>query len=228
MNGIQYIATADGSNTLLHPETGEYYHSLYGAVQESRHVFLESGLQFSLLQNGSNLISVLEVGFGTGLNFLLSAQYCQDNRIHLKYTGVEAFPLGVGVIAESGYQQYVGLEIWNLFTKKYEEALQKEISFSDDVDWEILQQKVLAFDSDKRFDVIYFDAFSAGVQPDMWTIQTLDHVCRYLKRNGVFVTYAVSGNLKRNMQQLGFGIEKIAGASGKREMLRATKLSGVK
>src|SRR5665213_1947693 len=223
MDGIQFFRTAGGSNTLFHAGNGEYYHSVHGAVQESRHVFLESGLKYRLEQKGFGPISVLEVGFGTGLNFLLSAQYCRDNQIHLEYTGIEAFPLSQEQISESGYQEYISSEIWSLFTKKYEAALQKEIPLSSYIQWEIAHREALDFESDKRYEVVYFDAFSEKVQSGMWTIQTLGHICRYLKKNGDFVTYAVNGNLKKNLRSLGFDWEKIPGASGKREMLRATK-----
>ncbi len=223
MDGIQFIRTADGSNTLFHAGAGEYYHSMHGAVQESRHVFIESGLKYRQQQTGSALVSVLEIGFGTGLNFLLSAEYCQDNQILLQYSGIEAFPLTPEHIVKSGYQHYVSHEIWDLFCKNYADAIQKKISVSPYIGWEIIHRKALDFETNAKFDVIYFDAFSEKSQPEMWTIQTLDHICRHLAENGVLVTYAVNGNLKRNLQSLDIRWEKIPGASGKREMLRATK-----
>ncbi len=223
MDQLQFITTADGSKTIFHPEVGEHYHSVNGAVQESRHVFLESGLQHFLKQ-GVSAVSVLEVGFGTGLNFLLSAEYCLDNHINLQYTGIEAFPLAHVMIRQSGYDKYVCKETWELFITKYEDALQKGILFSPSIQLEIVQLKASGFETNKRFDVLFYDAFSAGAQPEMWTYQILGHICYYLNPGGLFVTYAFNGNLKHNMTTLGFSLEKVSGAHGKREMLRATKI----
>jgi tRNA U34 5-methylaminomethyl-2-thiouridine-forming methyltransferase MnmC len=223
MNDLQFIITADGSKTIFHPGKGEHYHSINGALQESKHVFLESGLQYFLKQGSHSMVSILEVGFGTGLNFLLSAQYAYDNHITLHYTGIEAYPISRNMISQSGYDKYVRKEIWDLFTEKYEKTFQEETLFSPSIQLEIVRQKIAGFETSKRFDVLYFDAFSAVSQPEMWTNEALSQVCQYLKAGGIFVTYAMNGNLKRSMQALGFSLEKIPGASGKREMLRATK-----
>lgn len=221
---LRIITTHDGSNTLFHPGTGEHYHSINGAVQESRHVFLESGLQYFLKQTDYHSVSVLEVGFGTGLNFLLSAQFCQDNRIQLQYTGIESSPLSREIVDQTGYDRYVSKETWGFYILGYAQAFQGEVRFPKDVLLEIVHQSVSDFYSDKRFDILYFDAFSARSQPEMWTEQVLGQVCCHLKTCGVFVTYAMNANLKNNMSALGFSLEKIRGASGKREMLRATKM----
>ncbi len=221
---LQFITTKDGSNTLFHTGTGEHYHSMNGAVQESRHVFLESGLQYFLTQTDYHSVSVLEVGFGTGLNFLLSAQLCLDNNIQLLYTGIESCPLSREMVGQTGYNNYVSKETWDLYISGYEQALQGEVRLQNNIQLEIVLQAISDFHSVKRFDILYFDAFSARSQPEMWTEKLLGQVCRNLKTNGLFVTYAMNGNLKRNMEALGFSLEKIPGASGKREMLRAKKI----
>lgn len=221
---MEFVKTADGSKTLFHEQIGEHYHSKHGAQQESIHVFLNTGLRYWLEKNVAQNASILEIGFGTGLNFLLTADYCVNNKIGLNYVGIEAFPLSNELVSQSEYNQYISEDIWKAFLLNYTEALKSKITLTDNIHLEIAHQKVVEFNSLEQFDVIYFDAFAEIHQPEMWTPETLAHVTQFLKPNGVFVTYAITGNLKRAMKALGFSIEKAPGAPGKREMLRATKL----
>ena len=221
---MEFVKTADGSKTLYHEQVGEHYHSIHGAQQESVHVFLNTGLRYWLEKEDSQSGSVLEVGFGTGLNFLLTAEYCTENHINLDYIGVEAYPLDKELVVQSEYNQFISRDIWNEFIAKYISALKSKITLNPYIHLEIMHQKIMAFQNQKKFDVIYFDAFAEIHQPEMWSSETLEHVSRLLKPGGVFVTYAITGNLKRRMKALGFSIEKAPGAPGKREMLRATKL----
>ncbi len=218
---MDLVTTADGSKTLYHSEVGEHYHSKHGALQESQHVFLKSGLQFFLEKSDQESVAVLEVGFGTGLNFVVTANYCEHHPIQLDYCGIEAFPLAIDTIKGLGYGAYVSEKVWNAFTDSYPRALVECVEINARMDLQIAHTKVLDFDSNKRFDVIYFDAFAAIHQPEMWSDATLAHVTKFLNPGGVFVTYAITGNLKRSMKALGFTIEKAPGAPGKREMLRA-------
>jgi tRNA U34 5-methylaminomethyl-2-thiouridine-forming methyltransferase MnmC len=219
---LQLITTADGSKTIYNGQVGEHYHSIHGALQESRHVFLESGLKYFLEQNDQDTVSILEAGFGTGLNFLLSATYCRQNKISLRYTGIEAYPLSPNLIRQCAYRQFVNDEIWDSFISNYDQSFRQEVSFDPFIRLELIQQKLSGFNSSRLFDILYFDAFAAAKQPEMWTLQSLGHICHFLRPGGVFVTYAMNGNLKRNMKALGFRPEKVPGAAGKREMLRAT------
>ena len=221
---MEFVKTADGSKTLYHDQVGEHYHSKHGAQQESIHVFLNTGLSYWLDKESAQSASILEIGFGTGLNFLLTADYCSKNNVNLNYIGIEAYPLKPELIVQSEYNQYVNPEIWDQFVENYAKALESKLSFNELIQLKIAHQKVMDFQSEERFDVIYFDAFAEIHQPEMWTPETLAHVCQFLNPGGVFVTYAITGNLKRAMKALGFSIEKAPGAPGKREMLRATKL----
>ncbi len=224
---VEFVVTSDGSKTLYHPEIGEHYHSRHGAVQESRHVFLHMGLCHSQHLYPTNHLTILEIGFGTGLNFLLSADHCIHGGITLDYTGVEAYPLPVDTISQTGYVQYINPQLWNAFVARYGECLHTPQQIIDNCSLEINPSKVLQFNTEKQFDVLYFDAFAAIHQPEMWSEETLGHVCQFLKPGGIFVTYAITGNLKRTMKSLGFTIEKAPGAPGKREMLRAVKKRAV-
>ncbi len=221
---LQLVKTADGSNTIFNPEVGENYHSKHGALQESRHVFLNSGLICFLDRSieSINNVSVLEVGFGTGLNFLLTADFCTEKQIKLNYTGIEAYPLSAEMISQTGYDQYVSAPVWNKFIADYPNALDNKIALNNYCDLQLANCKLADFQSGRQFDVIYFDAFAASYQPEMWDEKAIAHAIQFLKPGGVFVTYAITGNLKRTLKALGCKVEKAPGAPGKREMLRAT------
>ena len=223
MTNLHFVVTADGSKTIFNPSVGENYHSKHGALQESKHVFVKSGLGFFLENNSQTEVSVLEVGFGTGLNFLLSAQHCLENKIALNYTGIEAFPLSSEMINSTEYEKFVSDQLYSHFLQNYQESLKTEVMIDEYCRLQVINCKLEDFKSEKQFDVLYFDAFAAIHQPEMWTTEALERCCSSLKPDGVFVTYAITGNLKRSMKSLGFSIEKAPGALGKREMLRAIK-----
>lgn len=220
---MEYVLTGDGTKTLYHRLVGEHYHSKHGALQEAQHVFMKSGLQFALEKNSLSEISILEVGFGTGLNFILTADSCKKADLKLNYCGIEAFPLPIDVISNMGYDIFVDPTIWDSFITDYVNSINQKVVSNNKLQWTVANQKVLDFNAEDRFDVVYFDAFAAVHQPEMWTEEVLSHVLSFLKEGGVFVTYAITGNLKRSMRRLGCEIEKIPGPPGKREMLRAVK-----
>lgn len=214
--------TADGSNTLYNQEIGEHYHSAHGALQESKHVFIGAGLQY--IAQEAKEINILEVGFGTGLNFLLSFAHCEENNIKLNYTGIEAFPLAQNVIAQTNYNQYVSTNIWKKFIENYQQSLLQTQNLSSLCELTIAHTTLNNFKNQNKFDLLYYDAFSVRHQPEMWTDEMIAHSCNFLKPRGIFVTYAITGNLKRALKACGMTIEKLPGAPGKREMLRATKI----
>lgn len=221
---LTFVTTGDGSKTLFNSEVGENYHSKHGALQESRHVFLKSGLIYFLETNQVNHAKIVEVGFGTGLNFLLSADYCNSIGCSLQYTGIEAYPLPNEIISSTGYDSYVSVPTWFEFKEKYYQSLTKTVAVGKNVELAIAKTELMQFNTSEKFDVIYFDAFAAVHQPELWTHDAIAHITSFLEPGGVFVTYAITGNLKRSMKALGFKVEKAPGAPGKREMLRAIKL----
>jgi tRNA U34 5-methylaminomethyl-2-thiouridine-forming methyltransferase MnmC len=237
---LELVSTADGSKTIYNSEVGENYHSRHGALQESRHVFLNAGLKYFLDQikaasTGGNLpdgqaslertgvVSILEVGFGTGLNFLLSADYCTNQHTGLAYTGIEAYPLSNQLISQTGYDEYMSAPVWDSFLKHYPESLIKPVEINPYCQLQTVHCKLLDFKSDTKYDVIYFDAFASANQPEMWDEKAISHAISFLNPGGIFVTYAITGNLKRTLKSLGLKVEKAPGAPGKREMLRAVK-----
>ncbi|TSJ38620.1 tRNA (5-methylaminomethyl-2-thiouridine)(34)-methyltransferase MnmD [Mucilaginibacter corticis] len=218
---LELVKTADGSNTIYNPQVGENYHSKNGALQESRHVFLNAGLQYFLDKSSAKQVSVLEVGFGTGLNFLLTADHCTEHQIELNYTGIEAYPLTGDLLGQTGYEQYVSPAVWQALLANYQSALLSPTKLNDHSQLQIANCQLLNFESTEKYDIIYFDAFAAAHQPEMWNEDSISHTIKFLKPGSVFVTYAITGNLKRMLKGLGLQIQKIPGAAGKREMLRA-------
>lgn len=222
---LQVVTTADGSNTIYNELVGENYHSRHGAVQESTHVFVKSGLEYYLQNSGidNTTVSILEVGFGTGLNFLLTADVCFSRQINLQYTGIEAYPLSNDLINETGYDQYIAAPLWSAFSNNYTSLLTGPLKISDYIQLQLAVTFLKDFSSADKYDIIYFDAFAAMRQPEMWSNDAIKHTLSFLKPGGVFVTYAITGNLKRVIKSLGLTVEKAPGAPGKREMLRAVK-----
>lgn len=221
---LEIVRTEDGSNTIYNSEVGENYHSRHGALQESRHVFLKSGLEYFLSANKTDNVSILEVGFGTGLNFLLSADYCTAQNINLEYTGIEAYPLSNEMIAQTGYDEYITLSLWQQFVSNYSDSLNHSVEINQNCKLQIAHCKLEDFRSEVKYDIIYFDAFAVAHQPEMWNEAAITHTLKFLKPGGIFVTYAITGNLKRIIKGLGLRVEKAPGAPGKREMLRARNL----
>lgn len=222
-NQLQLVTTADGSKTIFNPHVGENYHSKHGALQESQHVFLNSGLRYFLAGKDVNEVSVLEVGLGTGLNFLLTAEFCTAKQISLNYTGIEAYPLTQEMISQTGYEQYLSPATWQAFMQQYQASLTQPVQLNPFVTLTTDTRQLTLFNSDQLFDVIYFDAFASIHQPEMWNEEAISHTVKFLKPGGVFVTYAITGNLKRMLKALSLKVEKAPGAPGKREMLRAIR-----
>jgi tRNA U34 5-methylaminomethyl-2-thiouridine-forming methyltransferase MnmC len=223
MNKI--ITTADGSNTLFNETIGEHYHSTHGALQESEHVFIDAGLKHAIEQFPGQEISIFEVGFGTGLNFLLTLAHCKANDIKLNYVGVEAFPITKHELSQTGYDKYVPAEIWSALVDNYESGLTGPVDLFDNQKLSILESKLQELEPTASCQLLYYDAFSVRHQEEMWTDEVIAHAASFLVPGGIFVTYAITGKLKRALKSLGFTIQKLPGAAGKREMLRAIKAS---
>lgn len=224
MQEMEFVTTGDGSKTLFNEQIGECYHSKHGAVQESKHVFIHTGLDYYIQQHQLDKVAILEVGFGTGLNFTQTLAYIADKQVEIDYVGIEGFPLPLEVIQEIGYDAFVSEEDWKNYISHYKDALTGTMQINKQAQLHINHTLLMNFNYNKIFDIVYFDAFAAVHQPEMWSDEALAHVAKFIKPGGVFVTYAITGNLKRSMKALGFTIEKAPGAPGKREMLRATKI----
>lgn len=215
--------TADGSNTLYNETIGEHYHSKHGALQESKHVFIDAGLKHAVSSFPAQTISILEIGFGTGLNFLMTSAYASENELSIDYTGIEAYPLSKEELISTQYNQYVPVATWENFLNSYDQSLASVTPVNANQQLTIAHTTLETFSSPFLFDLIYFDAFSVQHQPELWSDEIIAKVCTFIKPGGIFVTYAITGKLKRALKSVGMQIEKLPGAPGKREMLRAVK-----
>ncbi|MCL6460861.1 tRNA U34 5-methylaminomethyl-2-thiouridine-forming methyltransferase MnmC [Flavobacterium micromati] len=216
----EIIQTLDGSTTIHLTDWDECYHSKHGAIQEAQHVFIKNGL--SLFQNKS--ISILEIGFGTGLNaFITVLQGKKMNQV-IDYVGVEAYPISASEVLSMNYVEQLNANSARaIFEKMHESNWEEKIIISDDFTLMKRKQFFETIDDENRFDLIYFDAFGYRVQPELWSTAIFKKMFNSLKANGVLVTYAARGVVKRSMIEVGFTVEKLAGPPGKREMFRAIK-----
>ena len=215
------ITTGDGSKTIQIEDWNEQYHSKHGAVQEAYHVFIEHGLR--LFNNRS--ITILEVGFGTGLNALITLLEAAKQQLTVDYIGVEAFPVSVDEISALDYCRQLGADnVEASFNKMHSSNWEEEVAITPD--FSLLKQKknFRQIDEENLVDLVYFDAFGARVQPDLWTEEIFSIMHNALKQEGVLVTYAAKGSVRRAMQDVGFTVERLPGPPGKREMLRAIKM----
>ncbi len=216
------VRTADGSRTLQLPAWKEPYHSLHGALQEAYHVFIRSGLD----QFQSRELSLLEMGFGTGLNALITLLEAPGRDLTIRYTALEAFPVVESEWEALGYGQLFGeREKASRFFRQLHQAPWEESRLLTP-DFELRKRRMdfLDFESEPIFDLIYFDAFGARVQPELWTEAVFRSMYTALHPGGLLVTYAAKGSVRRAMQAVGFQVERLPGPPGKREMLRARKV----
>ncbi|MFH6602034.1 tRNA (5-methylaminomethyl-2-thiouridine)(34)-methyltransferase MnmD [Maribacter algicola] len=214
------ITTADGSHTIHLSEWDEHYHSKHGAIQEAYHVFIKNGL--SLFKNRE--ISILEIGFGTGLNAFITCLEAPKIELKVRYTGVEKYPVTPDEVKVLNYlDELKAGRFKERFQSMHDSAWEKDVSICDTFQLHKIQKDFSDLDFDDTFDLIYFDAFGARVQPELWTETIFARMFKALKNNGVLVTYAAKGSVRRAMQQVGFNVERLPGPPGKREMLRAVK-----
>ncbi len=220
------VATADGSSTIQLVDWDEQYHSMHGAIQEARHVFLKTGLDHWRNENASKKkIYILEIGFGTGLNALLTAMHEDKNNITIHYKGVEAYPVGPEEIAQLNYIAQLDRHDYTAFFKRMHDCPWNEkIVISSHFHFYKLKEHFEDLqEEDNTHDLIYFDAFGAQVQPELWDAVIFKKMYKALKVGGVLVTYSAKGSVRRAMQEVGFRVERLSGPPGKREMLRAVK-----
>ncbi len=218
------ITTGDGSKTIQIEDWNEQYHSKHGAINEANHVFIKSGLlHFCDLCPEKTNISILEIGFGTGLNAFLTAIEAERLKLHIDYIGVEAYPVSDEEISQLNYVQEIGGNRSDLFKVLHETNWEISNIITEAFQLTKRQQFFSNIDDVAQYDLIYFDAFGARVQPELWTKAIFEIMYNALKPNGVLVTYAAIGSVKRAMKELGFTVERLQGPPGKRHMLRATK-----
>jgi len=216
----EIIITDDGSTTIRIPDWNENYHSTHGAIQEAKHVFIKNGLD--LLQNQKS-ISLLEIGFGTGLNAFITFLETLDKE-KVNYVGVEAYPISTEEIAQMNYvSELQATQYQVIFDKMHSCDWESQQNITNNFILTKRRQFFQDIDDKEQYDLIYFDAFGFPLQPELWSEVIFKKMFDALLPNGVLVTYACRSSIKNAMLSVGFSIEKLPGAPGKREMLRAIK-----
>lgn len=222
MSQHQLIDTADGSHSLVSSIYNESYHSKHGAIQESRHVFIEAGLDFFQDSYEPEVIRILEIGFGTGLNAYLASIWASRKHQQIDYTGVELHPISNPMAETLNYPEQLGrgsdmfmplhLSEWNERSPihAYFTLLKQDINFKN-------------IDYSTTVDIIFYDAFAPAAQADLWTADRMHHMYSILDSPGILVTYCAKGSFKRALKAAGFIVQSINGPIGKREMTRALK-----
>ena len=217
----EIIKTLDGSTTIQLTEWNECYHSKHGAIQEAQHVFIKNGL--SLFENKH--VSILEIGFGTGLNAFITLLEAKKMQQTIHYVGVEAYPISAAEVLDMNY--VVELDATNeslIFDAIHQSNWEEKVVLNANFTLTKRKQFFEEIEDEKKFDLIYFDAFGYRVQPELWSTEIFRRMFNALKVNGILVTYAARGVVKRSMIEVGFTVEKLAGPPGKREMFRARKI----
>lgn len=213
--------TNDGSSTLFIAELNEHYHSTHGAIQEANHVFIEHGFKHIQLPD----FTIFELGFGTGLNAVLTLNAAETREKNIKYISIEAFPVEMELVNQLNYDRLDEIDKFH-FESLHNAPWGKVVQISPHFTLQKIEAKIQDFDEPKsEIDLIYFDAFGHRAQSELWELPILQKMYNLLKPNGILVTYAARGQFKRDLKQLGFLVESLPGPPGKREMTRATKIS---
>lgn len=218
----EILITSDGSTTIHLPDWNEQYHSKHGAIQEAYHVFIKNGLD----KVKQDSVSILEIGFGTGLNSFITFLEATKKGLEVLYTGVEAYPVLPKELEQLNYvSELKATNFTTIFDKLHTSEWGKEQLLSASFKLYKRQELIQEVSDENLYDLIYFDAFGAEHQPELWTAVIFKKMITALKLNGILVTYSAKGSVRRAMEEVGFKVERLPGPPGKREMLRAKKIA---
>jgi tRNA U34 5-methylaminomethyl-2-thiouridine-forming methyltransferase MnmC len=218
---IKTIITTDGSNTVMSETFNETYHSIHGAVAESKHVFIEAGFNVC----NKSYINIFEVGFGTGLNAFLTFIEAQKLNMNVNYYTVELYPLDEQVVKSLQYHEYLNAD-HKTFQKIHHSPWNEPVNISHSFVLKKMNIDLCKADIPDKIDLVYFDAFSPSTQPELWTQEIFDKLYNHMSPDAILTTYCAKGVIRRTMQKAGFIVERLAGAPPKREMLRGRKGEG--
>lgn len=212
-------STEDGSHTLYVNELDEHYHSVHGAIQESELVYIKNGYRYCL----SDPVKIFEVGFGTGLNALLTVLESNNDGRKVRYTSVEKYPLPEKIIKALNYGKLTGSYGNNVFRAIHEAKWDIPAVINENFILTKVRGDIINDPVDGNFDVVYFDAFGPEKQPDIWSRPVFEKINRIIDRSGILVTYSARGEVKRTLRELGFKVSVLPGPPGKRHVIRAIK-----
>ncbi len=212
--------SSDGSHTIYNAETDEHYHSIFGAYTESKHIFIENGLN----RSKANPVKVLEIGFGTGLNaFLTSIEGFKSNK-KIIYEGIEMNPLEPEIVQSLNYPAIINPSYTQLFIQLHESKWNETLELTPNFSFKKILGDATKIRLSSGFDVVYFDAFSPEKQPELWSERVFNKIYKAMNQNGILTTYCAKGSVKRLLKSVGFKIELLSGPPGKRHMIMAIKL----
>lgn len=215
---ISLVITEDGSHSLRNEILDDNYHSMFGAIQESKHVFIKNGFEKIKKQN----IKVLEIGFGTGLNSLLTKVNCELNKKNVVYHAVENIPIEEKIFSKLNYCGILKIEK-SILNEIHFARWGEEINLSEFFKLKKINIDFNKMSIDEKYDLIYFDAFSPRKQPEIWEKENFYKLYECLNKNGILSTYSAKGELKRNLKDAGFRVLAVPGPIGKREITLACK-----
>lgn len=219
---LELLNTGDGSHTIRHVALNETYHSVHGAIQESRHVYIQEGLHYYLNKFRPSSIRLLEIGFGTGLNALLSWIDEKARNVRMTYHTVEAFPLPVDILSQLNYPDQLGKRAALCFKDLHDSPWDKEVKLDDNFTIHKINMDIQSLKLEEgAYDIIYYDAFAPKIQPGLWEKSVLNNVIGGMALGGVLTTYCASGQFKRDLKDLNMSFDEVPGPPGKREMVRA-------
>lgn len=214
------IKTSDGSHTIYVPEIDEHYHSIHGAVQESAFIFIVNGFEVCK----ADPLSILEVGFGTGLNALLTAIKSMTGSREVNYISIEKYPLGKKIISSLNHHQFAGEHSREIFQLIHSSPWDISVNICRNFNLKKIETDFTKEKLSGKYDLIYFDAFGPDKQPEMWTRELFAGIASVTIKNGVLVTYSAKGEVRRSLKACGFDVTLIPGPPGKRQMIRAVKI----
>lgn len=217
---VELMLTADGSHTAVNQTLGTAYHSVHGAIQESERVFIELGLLAAFDRFPNQEWHVFEMGFGTGLNALLTLRQAEANQRRVHYTAVEAYPMPLEAAQQLNYDSLLGT---NSLTAMHQAPWNQLVPISSFFSLTKMAGDLADFDTDERFHLIYYDAFAPAAQPELWEAPVFEKLAQLLYSGGILTTYCSKGYVQRNLRAAGLVVEKHPGPARKREVLRAVK-----
>ncbi|MCL2131964.1 MAG: tRNA (5-methylaminomethyl-2-thiouridine)(34)-methyltransferase MnmD [Lentimicrobiaceae bacterium] len=224
MTNRTVVLTRDGSSSIFSEAVNQHYHSYFGALQESQHLFIEAGLCSELLSSLKE-ISILEIGFGTGLNALLTYFKAEELRKTIYYEAIERYPLTQTETELLNYPDILPYSCAKeIFETLHRISWNEKQAISDN--FTLQKRQISALDANyppNTFDLVYFDAFSPEAQPELWTKEVFFPIYNSMKKGGILLTYSTKGSVKQTTKDVGFQIEKLPGPAGKREILRGKK-----
>jgi tRNA U34 5-methylaminomethyl-2-thiouridine-forming methyltransferase MnmC len=215
----ELVITEDGSHTLYVREMDEHYHSVHGAIRESRHIFINNG--FDACQ--ADPLYILEIGLGTGLNAFLTALRSREGKRKVHYTSVEKFPLPPDLTESFNYHEYTDGDTLGLFRLIHSAPWEEDIVICNNFTLRKTEADATISLPEGNWNLIYFDAFGPDKQPEMWSMDIFKRIASATIKNGILVTYSAKGQVKRNLKACGFNVSLLPGPPGKRQIIRADK-----